>query len=129
MQTKAERYTIHANPRDPYADENLAVIREGFSFWAFLFHVFYLLYKRQWLGILIFLPLYVSVLLLEDYAGVPSYVVAILQLGVQIWLGAAAYDLHRAQYELVGWKLVDVTVAQGELAAEQRYLDAKHAVS
>lgn len=129
MLQKVERYTIYANLRDPHADENLAVIREGFSFWAFIFHAFYLLYKRQWLGLLVFLPLYVSVLLLGDYANVPAYVVAILQLGVQVWLGASAYDLHRAQYELMGWKLMDVAVAADELAAEQRYLDAKHALS
>jgi hypothetical protein len=126
MKQRVERYTIYAKPTQAHPDENLVILREGFSFWAFLLHALYLLYNRQWLALIVFLPLYIGVLMLGDMVGLPDYIVAVMQLATQIWLGASAYDLHRAQYELRGWKLVDVAIAPNAIAAEQRYLDAKH---
>jgi len=123
---KAEIYTVYERWRDTDADSSITLVREGFCIWAFLLHVVWLLYKRQWLGLLFFVPLYAGLMTLSNAGLLPSVAIALCQLGLQLWLGFIAHDLERLQLERYGYRLMDIVLASSPLLAEQRYLDRKH---
>ena len=124
---QAELFTVYAREGDA-SGEDVRLVREGFCFWAFLLHGLWLLYHRQWLGLLLFAPLYGCLIALGSSGMLPTPAIAALQLALQLWLGCVAHDLERMQLERYGYTLRDVVIAPSSLLAEQRYLDRSMAV-
>jgi hypothetical protein len=120
---RGEIYTVHQKGEGEAALAEVVLVREGFSFWAFLFHVFWLLYQRQFLAALLFLPIYLAPAMAAEYFAVSAIGAGIAQLAVQVWLGSAAHDIQRATLTRKGYRLVDVVCAPSALLAEQRFLD------
>jgi hypothetical protein len=58
------RYTIHAAPPEAGAPRPPVLLPEGFCLWAFVFGVFWFLWKRLWWEALGFLALSVAVMVL-----------------------------------------------------------------
>ncbi len=123
----AELFTVYAREGDT-SGEDVRLVREGFCFWAFLLHVLWLAYNRQWLGLLLFVPLYGCLIALGSSGMLPTPAIAALQLALQLWLGCVAHDLERMQLERYRYQLRDVVIAPSSLLAEQRYLDRSMAV-
>ena len=121
-------YTVHEPPLRAGAaapePERYVFVRDGFSFWAFLFGPLWMLRYRMWL---VFVLYVVTALALEGLVAVASgsdaWVAAIGFL-IALWVGLEAGTLRRFTLHHRGWK--DVSVISGEdcEAAERRFFDA-----
>ena len=102
-------WTVHLPPdaRAPL------LLREGFSFWAFLFGAFWLLAHRCWVAGLAALALSLALgWTLGPWA----------TLGLNLLLGFHGRDLRRWTIERRGWRLAHVVLGADEEAALARLL-------
>ena len=116
-------FTVHENPDAADICDRVVLVREGFSFFAFLFTVLWSLYHRLWLLSLVYV-----VLAAAFYQAIHSLVLqepvqAILQLGLQCWFGLTARDWQRDALARRGYVETAVVLAENEAFAEQRLYD------
>ena len=120
-------YTVH-QPRlrkyetapDP---ERFAFVRDGFSFWAFLFGPLWMLRHRMWLvliGYAIVAAMLFGGLRWAGASGVSTFAGFLLALLV----GLEAGTLRRFSLGRRGWKNLGVIVADSREAAERRFFDS-----
>lgn len=112
-------YTVHQRDRDG----DLELVREGFSFWAFFFTLFWLLFNRLWAASFVYLLLMVVLMRTVAALGLGEVTLAIAQFAAQWLLGCMAHDLQRIRLAKRGYRMVDVVVSTSELAAAQRAYD------
>lgn len=116
----SQLYEIYRNPSLP-EEEASVLVRQGFSIWAFVFHIGWLLYHRLWLETAVFFALYVGSVLLGERYGLSEMAVGILQLALQVWLAANAADIRAKALERKGFTFEDVSTGTSALEAERRY--------
>ena len=92
------------------------LIREGFSFWAFLFGPLWLFANRCWLAGL------AVVLALVAFAFMPAPYGFALSLTLQLLLGFHGQDLRRWTLVRRGWTLAHVVLGQDAEGALARLL-------
>ena len=108
-------YTVHLKPAcEP------VLVREGWSWWAFLFGPFWLLAQRAWIPGVINLALSVSFASLA-----PSSMQAVLALGLGVLTGLLGRDLVRWSLERRGYLLTHVVAARDADGALARLLHAR----
>lgn len=116
-------YTVHENAQAREPSDRIVLVREGFSFWAFIFTVLWLLLHQCWR----MAGLYLLCMALIEYGaprlGVGAAGLTLLPLALQVWLGFAAHDARRAALARRGYREIDVVCAESELLAERRYFD------
>jgi hypothetical protein len=120
-------YTVH-QPRlrkyetapDP---ERFAFVRDGFSFWAFLFGPLWMLRHRMWLVLLGYVV--VAALLFGGlrWAGVGG-VSTLAGFLLALLVGLEAGTLRRFTLGRRRWKNLGVIVADSRQAAERRFFDS-----
>lgn len=113
-------YTVHENPAIADPAERVELVREGFSFWAFVLNVVWLAGNRLWLAFFIYAALIVIVVQLGQYTGASEVSMGMLQLALQLLLGLSAHDIQRARLARKGYRETGVVVAESELIATQR---------
>jgi len=121
---KTKIYTVHVNPDKPDPADRVELVREGFSVWAFLFHVFWLLYSRLWLATLGYMAILMGLMLFAEAVKISQLSFGMLQLFMQVTLGFIAHDLQRSKLRRRGYALTDVVAAETELNAQRRYHDS-----
>lgn len=114
-------WTVHLPPEAASSRPPL-LLREGFSFWAFLFGPFWLLAHRCWLAGLAALLLMVALGFLPGAWG------ALLPLGLNLLLGFHAQDLRRWTLGRRGWRLAHVVLGEDEDTALVRLLTREPAL-
>lgn len=120
MFNRLHTYTVHLGPKPEDAPE---LIREGFSVGAFIFGVFWLLYYRVWGASLVLAAFGALCYLLEFRLGVDDSLLAMVQFGVQLWLGFEGADLRRSALARCGWRLVSLVCETSEERAVLRYYE------
>ncbi len=105
--------------------DRVRFLRESFSFWAFLFGPLWMIWRRQWLVLI----LYVLVVGGAEFAmrqyGIPlSSRIAVYVL-VQILIGTEAGGLRRWTLQRHGWRDVGIVVGDDLEMAERRFFDAR----
>lgn len=108
-------YTGHVRPRSPPV-----LVREGFSWGAFLFGGLWLLCQRVWIMGLLALA---GGVLIGALTTDPARI--ILELGLAILLGLTGRDLKRWSLAWRGYTLVHVIAANSDDAALARLLSAR----
>ena len=121
-------YTVHEPPLRAGAAapelEHYVFVRDGFSFWAFLFGPLWMLRHRMWL---VFVLYVVVSLVLEGLVAVASAsdaVIAAIGLLISLWVGFEAATLRRITLRRRGWRDVGVISGEDREAAERRFFDA-----
>jgi Protein of unknown function (DUF2628) len=99
------------------------VIKDGFSFAAFIFTGFWLLYKKLWGAFLLFALVYAVLLWLRGEMGLPGYTIAIAQLAIGLLIGHEATSLQERKRLGQGWQLADVIEAANLGHAERRFFE------
>ena len=117
-------YEVYENPGLP-EEEQTELVCLGFSIWAFLFHIFWLAYKRLWFAFVVFVALYGGVVAIGESFGLSPVAIGLMQLVLQFWLGASAAELRAESLERQGYRLVDVATAESAWRAERRYYDQR----
>jgi hypothetical protein len=121
-------YTVHEPPlragtAAPEPDRYV-FIRDGFSFWAFLFGPLWMLRHRMWL---VFVLYVVIALVLEGLVAVASgsdALIVAIGLLLAFWVGLEAATLRRFTLRQSGWRDVGVISGEDREAAERRFFDA-----
>jgi hypothetical protein len=98
-------------------------VREGFNIWALFFDLFWLLYKRIWLAVILVIGFYGLNYYLLAKGVVGLVQVNIFRLGLKIWLGFEGQNLKCGHLERNGYVLMDVVTARDEMEAKRRFFD------
>jgi hypothetical protein len=121
-------YTVHASPLRPGEERSdphrFLFVRDGFHFWAFLLAPLWLLYRRLWLVLVLYLIV----------AGVLGGVLAALRapvtlqvtldLLIALLVGFEAATLWRWTLTRRGWQTLGFVVGDDEESAERRFFGA-----
>jgi Protein of unknown function (DUF2628) len=121
-------YTIHAPP--PKAGEQTSdpqrflLVRDGFHFWAFLLGPLWLIYRRLWLVLALYLV--VAGVLGGGVAALrgPATLQITFDLLVALLVGFEAATLRRWTLSRRGWRTLGFVVADDEESAERRFFAA-----
>ncbi len=120
-------YTTHEKPDAAEPADRLVLVREGFSFWAFVFHGLWLLAHKLWIPFCYYV-LTIAVLIFAGHKlGFGDAALAVLQLGLQLLIGLNARDIQRWQLARNGYRMTGIVVGSSELLATQRAYDLRAA--
>ena len=121
-------YTVHEPPLragTPAPEpERYVFVRDGFSFWAFLFGPLWMLRHRMWLVFALFVVISIVLEGLVVVAGASDAVLAAVGLLISLWVGLEAATLRRFTLRRRGWTDVGVVSGEDREAAECRFFDA-----
>ena len=117
-------YTTHEKPDLAEPSARTVLVREGFSYAAAVFSIFWLLARKLWLVAIGYVVVLMVVAGVTSQVGLEEYQTILLQLTLTILLGANAYDLERWTLTRRGYRMTGVVVAESSLAAERRYHDS-----
>lgn len=115
-------YTVHVKPGAASPQEQPVFVREGFNWMAFLFTGLWTLYQRLWWPTL-FVVGFNAVLMKFGQHLLSSESIGIAQLGFQLLVGYLGNDWIRARLKRQGYILADITAADSQPRAEQRYFE------
>ena len=115
-------WVVLKRARQPGAELDLAFVRDGFSFWAFLFPPLWLLWHRLWIEALATVVVLLAATALEQFGGMAS-AASIVSLLVSIFVGIEGNGLRIAAFERRGWVADAVVEANNVDEAELRYAD------
>ncbi len=115
-------YTIHlpGQSQDPEALERAVLLREGFSWPAFLFSGLWLLWNRLWLGFAGFVLLSLAISLLTLLLGLPRGTGTGLGLLLALAVGFEGLSQRRLKLEARGFRLAGIVSADTAEQAERK---------
>ena len=116
-------YTVHLDPLSPDADSGAVLVREGFSWPAAAFGVFWALYHGLWGWALVLLAAGFAMGGLAVLSGLDVAGEAVLQLGAMGLAGALSNDWRRWALVRRGYRLAEVVAGDDLAAAERRYFE------
>lgn len=117
-------YTLHLphGRRDAAALEQAVVLRDGFSWAAFIFGPLWLVWHRLWLGLGLYVAAAVIIGGAEVLLGLGPRSSIALDLLVALALGFEGRSLRRAKLEAQGCSLEGVAAARRQDEAERKLL-------
>src|SRR5262245_55742890 len=119
-------YTVHAPPSGQTAPdpERFEFVRDGFYFWAFVFGPLWLLAKRLWLALLIYIAVAAALHAVVWLIGVPRAAQSLVSILLHLLLGFEAATMRRWTLELRGWGELGVVSGDRYETAERRFFDS-----
>ena len=122
MFARMKIYTVYTHP-DKDIDQKPVFVREGFSFGAFVFGALWALYHRLWLVFLLIVAVDVALGYVSQMHLLLKPTVVAIQFGFSLMVGYMGNDWIRARLLRSEFELVDITVSDSLLRAEQRYFE------
>src|ERR1700680_32245 len=120
-------YTVHEPPRragTAAADvERFAFVRDGFSWWAFLFAPLWMLRHRMWLGLIGYVVIAGAIEIPVKLSGAPGFAASVIGLLLGLLVGLEAGTLRRFTLNRRGWKNLGVVSGDDLEDAERRFFD------
>jgi len=120
-------YTVHEPPLRAGAAapdvERFAFVRDGFSWWAFLFAPLWMLRHRMWLVFVCYAAISAGLATLVRILGVPAAVVGLIGLLISLLVGLEAGTLRRFTLGGRGWKNLGIVSGDDREDAERRFFD------
>src|SRR5262245_2591017 len=114
-------WIVLERPRGGYATEpELAFVRDGFSWPAFLFPPLWLLWNRLWIEAVVTVAVLLAGTALERVEGFAAAAL-VLSLLVSIFVGLEGNGMRVAAFRRRGWQAWGVIEADDEHDAETRY--------
>lgn len=118
-------YTVQAPPARPSdassTPESFVFVRDGFHFWAFVLAPLWLLLRRLWLALLIYVGGYGVIGLGLSFAPVSSNVHLIVALLIALLMGFEASSIWRWTLTRRGWTTLGFVVGEDAEMAERRF--------
>lgn len=118
-------YTVHQPPlrKDGTAPDpdRFLLVRDGFYVWAFLFGPLWMIWRRLWLVLVLFVAAVICLGLALQGMGAPAFVRALAMLAVALLVGLEAATLRRWTLSRRGWINVGVVVGDDRESAERRF--------
>lgn len=121
-------YTVHEPPVRAGAvapePERYVFLRDGFSFWAFLFGPLWMLRHRLWLVLVLYAVILGVFFLVLAIAGASGFIIGLVGFLVALLVGLEAGTLRRFTLRRRGWKNVGVVTGEDREDAERRFFAA-----
>ena len=121
-------YTVHQPPLKKYEGlpdpERFVFVRDGFSFWAFVFGPVWMLRHRMWLTLLGYIAVAVVLQIALRFVGVPGSISAFAGFLLALLVGLEAGTLRRFTLGRRRFRNLGVIVADNREAAERRFFDS-----
>ncbi len=119
-------YTVHEPPNASAnrleSAEQLLFVKDGFSWLAALLPAVWMLWKRMWLELIVFMALAGLIVWMSTKLGAPDLGNGIL-LAMQVLFGFEAGNLYSASLERRGWPLVGTVSGNSREDCERRFLE------
>jgi len=121
-------YTVH-EPADPPADrvdraEALRFVRDGFSWAAALFAPLWMIARRLWLALVVYLIGVGALGILLSAIGASDEIRTVVLLAVHVLIGFEADEIERWTLARNGWQTIGSITGESALDCERRFLDA-----
>jgi hypothetical protein len=116
-------FNVYEKPEAAEPTERVELVREGFSFFAFVFHLFWLIVNRMWWVLLGYIIVGVTLAVGAHMLNLSQISVMLLQTWLNLLLGFHAYDLQGWVMKRRGYRLAGVLVAESEMVAQRRYYE------
>lgn len=116
-------YTVHRRHHNLDPDSGVVLVKEGFSWPALFFSLFWALWCRLWwvaLGLFVVNAVLSAVLTL---LGIDSVSEAAISLGLAVLVGLLGNDLKRWTLNRRGFRQIGIVAAADLEAAEHRFFD------
>ncbi len=113
-------WIVMEKPRDPQGAQDIAFIRDGFSFLAFLFPPLWLLWNRLWIEAALAFAALLGGAALERVTGL-GLAAPLLSLLVSLFVGLEGNGLRVNALLRRGWSILTVIEADDLTDAETRY--------
>jgi hypothetical protein len=121
-------YTVHQPPLKKYEStpnpERFAFVRDGFSFWAFLFGPLWMLRHRMWLVLLGYIVVAIAVQVGLLLVGVSGGIAAFAGFMLALLVGIEAGTLRRFTLGRRRWQNVGTIVGSDRDTIERRFFDS-----
>ena len=118
-------YTVHQPPArttDPLpAAERTVFVRDGFSFWAFLWAPLWMLWHRMWVVLLGYVVLTAVFIWILVALGASRAALAVVGLFISLLVGLESSTLRRLSLRRRGWTNVGVISGNDLEDAERRF--------
>ncbi len=116
-------YTVHHQPNRAAAsqDPNVVLIKEGFCWPALLIPLLWLLYRKQFWGLVVYLTLTLALATIAAGLDMNETTAFLLTLVLSLLVAAQANDWRRWRLETRGYDLVGVVAADSLAQAEEIY--------
>jgi len=116
-------YTVHSLKHAPADGEGFVFVREGFSWGGLIFGWLWLLYRRLWIPLILWVAAVVAISVLAEATHIDETVPVIVAFAMQFWLGFEGNDLWRWVLERKGYAQADLVVAPNLTGAERIFFD------
>jgi hypothetical protein len=120
-------YTVHEPPQRYVAApdaERFTFVRDGFSFWAFLFGPLWMLRHRMWLVLIGYVAILGWLETVVSLFGGSVAIAGLISFLVSLLVGLEAGTLRRFTLNRRGWKNIGVVSGDDLEDAERRFFDA-----
>jgi len=121
-------YTVHEPPHPTgnveERSERVAFVREGFTFWGFLFGPFWLLWNRLWLEAIAVAALAAGLYAILIQLGAGEQTAGIVNLLVALIIGFEGNDLIRWRLQRKGYTFISSVAGRDSEECEHRFFAA-----
>jgi len=121
-------YTVHEPPmragKAASEVERFAFVRDGFSWWAFLFAPLWMLRHRMWLVLVGYVAVAAAIEIPVRLSGAPAITASLIGILLGLLVGFEAGTLRRFTLDRRGWKNLGVVSGADLEDAERRFFDA-----
>jgi len=115
-------YTVHELPGAPLDGAGIVLVKEGFSFPAFLLSWLWLLFSRLWTALGLWIGLTaVTSFLAERYLGLEGAMLC--SLALQLLLGFEGNDIRRWTLARKGYREIGIVAGASLEEAERRFFE------
>ena len=118
-------FTVHQPPPrkgESAADpERFAFVRDGFHFWAFVLAPLWLIARRLWLVLVLYVLVTIAVDIGLALLGASTTAQVMVSLAIALLVGLEASTLRRWTLQRRKWKMLGFVVGDDEEAAERRF--------
>ena|SRR5690348_9155228 len=118
-------FTVHAPPRRdgeaPSSPERFAFVRDGFHGWAFLLAPLWLIARRQWLALVLYVAVSAAVASMLVLLGASASAQGIAAFCIALLIGFEASTIRRWTLTRRGWATLGFVVGEDQDVAERRF--------
>ena len=112
-------YSVHIRRHGLDLDRDVALVKEGFSWPAFLFNIFWALWHRHWLAVATMFAIPLAIATLTKVIGFAPAGQTVLILGWLVIVGMTANDVRRCYLDCGGF--VEEGIAAGKSTDDALY--------
>ena len=116
-------YNVFEKPEAAEPTDRVLLLKEGFTFWAFVFGPVWFLAKRLWVMFFGFLVMVALVRVTVGLLDLPMVTVIVAALFLHVMLGYHANDLRACALKRKGYRFAGVLAAESPMHAQRRYYE------